>query len=98
MKYDIRIADEKTQLETFRHAYREARELERDHDRGPVNPVVRRLAGGTWKLESELLPEADATHEIDLEVFNSYFYDVYKDDGFEPDMNDVMHFQKNMEE
>lgn len=81
---------------TFQDVYKAAR----DHyfegaDTRPLNPVIRR-ENGRWMLESGINSKPDADLEVALESFDSFWYEGYQDEQFEPDENDVAEFVKTV--
>jgi len=75
----------------FLAVYNAARELYYRPQVRPIDPVVRLADGCVWMLESQLEP-GDRKFEIDLEDFNLYWEESYRDNGYQPTAYDIRNF------
>jgi hypothetical protein len=83
---------------TFQDVYRTARDYYNDEnvDDCPMDPVVRRV-DTEWMLESGINPSSDADYECSLaDVFDTYFWEAYKDADWIPTDEDADEFVRLM--
>jgi len=77
---------------TFNDVYQAARDHHAEvEDTRPMDPVVRHR-DGKWHLESGLGSAEGCDFQCDLEAWDNYFYESYKDVDFDPSESDEADF------